>query len=132
MNFQWRVSIKSTAENVMCNGNKLMYERVTRSESWLLVAEKVNFEKVKAICLTLFFVCVCWNYITFFHSSGRTPCWRQFLYLIDRGLVISKLHNFTISIEIPSWPWTFCEFKPLINFETFPHSISKSLSLFWV
>ena len=42
VNFQWRVSIKST-ENVMCNGNKLMYARVIMSESWLDVVEKVIF-----------------------------------------------------------------------------------------
>ena len=70
--------------------------------------------------------------LPFFHSSGETPCWREFLYIIDRGLVIVQLHKFTIRIEIPSWPWALCGFEPLINIKIFPQSISKSLSLFWV
>ena len=41
--------------------------------------------------------------LPFFHSSGKTPWRGQFLYIIDRGLVIVKLHNFTIRVEIPSW-----------------------------
>ena len=135
-----------------------MYTRLTRSESWLVVVEMVIFidkiiDTVKDqffkdfrtnrqerhwtiviyYLLKSFFVCVCTGIILpFFQLTGKTPCWRQFLDVIDRGLIIDKLNNFTIHIEIPSWPWALCGFNPLINFEMFPQSISKSLSLFCV
>ena len=70
--------------------------------------------------------------LPFFQSSGKTPCWRQFLYVIDRGLVIAKLHNFSIRIEIPSWSWALCEFNPLIHFKIFQQSILKPLDLFCI
>ena len=41
-NSQQRIIIEST-QNVMCNGNKVMYARVIRSESWLVVVKKVIF-----------------------------------------------------------------------------------------
>ena len=88
-----------------------MYTRVTRSESRLAIAEKVIF--IDGII-------------------KKTPCWRQVLCIIDRGLVIVKLHNFTVRIDIPPWPWALCGFNPLTNFKIFLQSISKSLSLFCV
>ena len=139
----------------MRNGNRLMYTRVFRSESWLVVVEKVIFideiiilskisfsiileqmgkrdtgRQLFTICLE-FFLCT-GIILPFFQSSGKTPCWRLFLYIIDRGLVIVKLQNFTIHIEIPSWPWVLCGFNPLINIKVFSQSISKFLSLFCV
>ena len=64
--------------------------------------------------------------LPFFQSYWKTPCWRQFLYIIDRGLVIAKLHNFSIRIEIPSWPWAYCGFNPL-NFPTVNIKISQPI-----
>ena len=139
----------------MCNCNKLMYTRVTRCESWLVVVENFVFiDEIKDTVKDQFFkdfrtnegerhwtiviyyllrVFLCTGIIfPFFQSSGKTPCWRQFLYMIDRGLVIVKLHNFTIHVEIPSWPWAQYGFNPSINFEIFAQAISKFLSLFCV
>ena len=73
----------------MCNGNKLMYPRVIRSESWLVYGEKVTFidelidtikdqffknfrangqERHWSIVIHYFFIVffVYWNYVTFF------------------------------------------------------------------
>ena len=67
--------------------------------------------------------CVCTGIILpFFQSSWITPCWRQFFYIIDRVLVIFKLHNFSIHIKIPLWSWALCGFNPLINFKILPQS----------
>ena len=133
--------------------NKPMYARAIRHKSWLVVVEKVIFVEElidtvidqfskdfrtnewerhwSIVMYYLLRVFLCTGIILpYFHSSGKTPCWRQLLYMIDRGLVIVKLHSFTICIEIPSWPWDLCGFKPLINFEIFPQSISKFFSLF--
>ena len=141
MNFQWKVSIEST-KNVMCNGNKLMYARIIRSEPWLVVAEIVIFideiivsvkdqffkdfranrlerhwSIVIAICLQFF--CVLELCYLFSSLLEKLLAEGNFC-IIDIGLVIVKLHNFTIRIEIPSWPWALCGFNPLINFKKFP------------
>ena len=45
------------------------------------------------------------NILPFFQSSGKLLAEENsFLYIIDRGLVTVKLNNFTICIEVPSWP----------------------------
>ena len=132
-----------------------MYVRDVRPVSWLVVVEKVTFIKeltdtvkdqflknfrtsglerdwsVVIYYLLRIFLCT-GIMLPFFHSSRKTPCWSQFVYIIDWGLVIVNLHNFTILIEIPSWPWALRRFKPLINFEIFLQSTSKARSLFWV
>ena len=114
-----------------------MYARVIDSESWLVADEKVilinelidtvkdqffkdyranGWEKHWLIVIYyLLRVVLCSGImVLLFQSSGKTPCWSQFLHTY-MGLVIVKLHNFSIRIDIPSWPWDLCGFNLLIS-----------------
>ena len=131
-----------------------MYARVTKSETWLVVVGniifideiidpvKVSFSKILeqmgkrdtgqylfTISLEIF---LCTGIILpLFSVIWKNSLLKAiFIYNWQRRFFIVMLHNFTIHIEIPSWPWALFGFIPLINFKIFLQSVSKSLSLF--
>ena len=100
---------------------------------------KYNLEYVICLFIKLFLECfgdqgpTRWGPRVKSENKGRGPRVEEhkhtiFIYIIDKGLVIVKLHNFSIRIEIPSCPWALCGFNPLINFEIFLQSILKAAS----
>ena len=68
----------------------------------------------------------------FFESSGKMPDFRQFWNIIESDFIMDGLLNFSILIEIPSYPWALFASNDWIIFSSFSLSKVISFSLFSV
>ena len=67
----------------------------------------------------------------FYQSSGKIPDFRQFWNIIESGFItMNGLHNFSILIEIPSYPWSLFASNDWIILSSFSWSKVISFSLF--
>ena len=70
--------------------------------------------------------------LPFFQSSGKILDFRQFWNIIESGFIMDRLLNFSILVEMPSYPWALFASNDWIIFSSFSLSKVILFSLFSV